>query len=346
MDKRARYQRPLACAAASILIFGMAAPAAAAPGDAITLADQALSDSGALAADPARGVYWTASGSGAVQAINVDGSTAGEVTYAADAAGVQALAYFDGLLYVGDIGGSRSSVDIYRLEALDYGTAAPLSHWTLHYPDGAHDAMTMMVSPKGNIWIVTKGSPGGLYYAEAPGAVGEITMEYMAEAPEWVTDGVFLDAETAVLRTYNSVLSFDMLNYAVTASEAAPEQPQGESIAMSLNASSVLLGSRGSDQLVEAAVPSTMSDVGQAPSAPPGAAEPTTSAPEESSSPAESESTEASAEPSGEESELPKPTRSRGTMTAVAIAALVSVAAGAIAYLTSKTQSKKYRKRH
>ena len=103
----ARVQPPLACAAASLLVFGMAAPAAASPGDVITLADPSLSASGALAADPARDVYWTAAGSGAVQAINPDGSTAGEVSYAAAPTGVEALAMFDGALYVGDVGGAE-----------------------------------------------------------------------------------------------------------------------------------------------------------------------------------------------------------------------------------------------
>ena len=339
----ARVQPPLACAAASLLVFGMAAPAAASPGDVITLADPSLSASGALAADPARDVYWTAAGSGAVQAINPDGSTAGEVSYAAAPTGVEALAMFDGALYVGDVGGARSAVTVYRLNSMDYGTSAAFTQWTLHYPDGAHDAMTMMVSPRGNIWIVTKGSPGGLYYVEAPGTLAELTLERVADAPDWVTDGVFTDGSTAVLRTYSSVLTFDMMDYAVTAAEVAPAQPQGESVTTSLDATGLVLGSRNDDRLLEVTAPTTMADVGEAPSTPPGTA--TVAEPTEAPTTAVEEAETTSA-PTDSETQAGKSGSGRGRYGALAIAALVSVVAGGIAYLTSKPPSKHYRRRH
>ena len=337
-----KVQPALACAAASLLVFGMAAPAAASPGDTITLADASLSNSGGLAADPVRQVYWTAATSGAVQAINPDGTTAGEVSYSATPADVEALAIFDGALFVGDIGGSRSSVAIYRLDSMDYGTSVPVTEWTLHYPDGAHDAMTMMVSPRGNIWIVTKGSPGGLYYVPAPQAAGEMTLEHVAEAPSWVTDGVFVDASTAVLRTYTSVLTYDMMDYDVTAAEPAPAQPQGESVTTTLAATGLVMGSRDDDRLLEVAPPTALVDVGVAPSVPPGfQAEP-------SATMSDAEGEPSSQTPTSEAtSESPAPRMAAGgSFGAIAIAALISVVAGGIAFLASKPQPRHARRRH
>lgn len=343
----AKVQPLLSCAVSSLLVFGVVASSVAAPGDEITLTDPALSDSGGLAADPIRSVYWTAAESGVVEAISPDGSTAGEVHYAATPTDVEALAMHDGALYIGDIGGSRSSVNIYRLDSMDYGSTADFTEWTLHYPDGPHEAMTMMVSPRGNLWIVTMGSPGLLYYIQAPVNGGELTMEYVGEGPDWITDGVFVDGSTAALRTYTSVLTYDMMDYEVTAAEAAPKQPQGESITTALDDRGFVLGSRDDDRLLEVAVPTVMENLAPAPSRPPGTGSDT------SDTDSAEEGTAAGEEASGGNSSATTPAGStaprsggRGTIRAISIAALVSVVSGGFVYLASKPRPGSYRRRH
>ena len=318
--------RRIAGAGAALVVLGAGVPALASPGDIITIQDATLTASGALATDEDRGLYWTANpqgnGGGSVHALNPDGSLAGEVRYDAAPSQVEGLAYFNGQLYVGDVGDpqlSRGAVTVYRLESLEFGSSAPYSQWTLSYPDGAHDSATMMVSPRGNIWIVTKGDPGGLYYVPAPAESGEYALEYVADAPAWVTDGTFIGPTTVVLRTYTSVLTYDMTLYSVLSQAAAPEQPQGESLTSTLDGAAVLLGSKGTDQWVEVAVPTVMEALPAVPSVPPASLQP--------ASPEPPETPTATVEPAPQSG----PFASK-TLTALAIAALVSVGAGVLVY--------------
>ena len=337
----ARPRQLLVGALTGAVFLGMASPAIAAPGDTITFSDSRLADSGGLAADPDRSVYWlvnpTDGGTGSVAAIHPDGSPAGTVSFDASPSRVESLSYVNGRLYVGDIGdarGDRSAISVYRLEALGYGTSAPFTQWTLHYPDGPHDALAMMVSPRGNVWIVTKGDPGGFYYAPAPADSGEYELIWESEAPSWVTDGVFIDPTTVVLRTYNSVLRLDMTLYTVTAQQAAPEQPQGESVTTSLDGSGLLLGSRNEPLLIKAELPTTMQPLEPAPSIPPASATPTPSP----------TPTAPTAEPGSPASNGGQPS---SAITALGIAALISAAAAALVYWRAQPSSRgPARRRH
>jgi hypothetical protein len=85
-------------------------------------------------------------------------------------------------LYLGDFGDnstSRSSVAVYRVEEpVVSSTQAPLTAQlsgvdtlALKYPDGAHNAETLLVDPRtGDLYIVTKSSDGasGVYRSAAP----------------------------------------------------------------------------------------------------------------------------------------------------------------------------------
>ncbi len=124
--------RRIAGAGAALVVLGAGVPALASPGDIITIQDATLTASGALATDEDRGLYWTANpqgnGGGSVHALNPDGSLAGEVRYDAAPSQVEGLAYFNGQLYVGDVGDpqlSRGAVTVYRLESLEFGSSVP-----------------------------------------------------------------------------------------------------------------------------------------------------------------------------------------------------------------------------
>ena len=89
-------------------------------------------------------------------------------------------------LYIGDIGdneGKRATIDIYRF--IEPAIATEDSHATkykprstepaevihLHYPDGRHDAETLLVHPvSGDLYVITKEFLGkaGVYKAKAP----------------------------------------------------------------------------------------------------------------------------------------------------------------------------------
>ncbi|MGB3954465.1 MAG: hypothetical protein WBL05_04165 [Brooklawnia sp.] len=318
----------LVSAVAAITFLGLASPAVAAPGDVITVTDGELTDSGGLAADPDTGVYWVAGPGGTdvarVSAINPDGSWAGEVFFDAPVGNFESLAYFEGQLYVGDIGDpnrNREWITVYRLDYLEYGASVPYSEWTLYYPDGPHDASTLMISPRGNIWIVTKDDPGGFYYATAPEESGEFELIREAEAPSWVTDGTFINPSTAALRTYTSLLSVDMLLYSPTAQEATPEQGQGESVSLTLSGEGLLLGSRTDPELIEVAFPTSWQELDPAPSAPPGqTAEPT---PSETADP-------------GSDGAMGTSPSFGGTVVALGIAGLISLGAAMLVYWRSR----------
>ena len=88
-------------------------------------------------------------------------------------------------LYVGDIGDNgeaRPYVTIYRVREPDLAAAGPdpivTADWQafeLTYPDGPHNAETLLVDPRsGDLFIVTKGGQTKLYRAAAPLASGEL----------------------------------------------------------------------------------------------------------------------------------------------------------------------------
>jgi|GEM_PF-377287 len=336
--------RRWAAATAIVLPFVLVAPAAAAPGDVMVMSDSTLTSTGGLAADPVRGVYWTMNSheaSGVVHAVASGGQVVGQVTFDAAPTAVEGLAVLDSLIYVGDIGDpdlTRQSITVYRLEGVSLGSDAPYSQWTLHYPDGPHDAETMMVSPRGNIYIVTKGDPGGVYYVIAPDTYeADLTMERLGDAPAWVTDGAFLDSETAVVRTYTSVLVMNMFDFTVSASAATPSQPAGESLSTTLDGSGLLLGSKDDLSLVEAALPTSLASLPAAPSTPPGqAAEPssveTTSAPDSPADTGSAASPSTGTTAADNPSSLTRRLTSTKTLAALASAVVVSIGAGALAY--------------
>lgn len=87
------------------------------------------------------------------------------------------------VLYLGDIGdngGVRPYVDVYRVPEPEPGaaTTAPAERLRLRYPDGARDAETLLVDPRrGTIVIVSKELGGAhAYWAPASAFPGEATL--------------------------------------------------------------------------------------------------------------------------------------------------------------------------
>ena len=120
-------------------------------------------------------------------------------------------------LYIADIGDNnarRAKVTIYRLpEPAAGGSAAVGDVFHATYPDGPQDAETLLVTPDGDLFIVTKGETGpvGLYKFPRdlrPGAthtlerIGETVGSRAGERADRITDGaVSPDGKWVALRT-------------------------------------------------------------------------------------------------------------------------------------------------
>ena len=151
------------------------------------ITDPALIEvSGLVASRQQPDLLWVHNDSGdaaRVYAIGTDGSTRG--TYdvpGASARDWEDIAILDRTLVVGDIGdnqGVRDAVQLYEIPEPEVPstppasveTTAPSTRIELHYPDGAHDAETLLVDPQSDDgFVVTKEADGesAIYRAPAP----------------------------------------------------------------------------------------------------------------------------------------------------------------------------------
>jgi hypothetical protein len=171
-------------------------------------------------------------------------------------------------VYIGDIGdnaASRKHITVYRVaepSTEDSVIVKDMFHAT--YPDGAHDAETLLVAPDGVLFIVTKGERGavGLYRFPSdlrPGAIHQLERVGKARASgkvsesDRVTDGaVSPDGTWVVLRTRQG-LSFHRAAdlFAGNWTDAgrvdlkAIGEPQGEGVAIAADGTVYLIGEGG-----------------------------------------------------------------------------------------------------
>ena len=216
-------------------------------------ADPRISESsGVASASWAGDVVWTHNDSGdrarffAVDTITCATLATYDVT-GADAVDWEDMTRSGGTLHFGDIGDNpsrRASVTVYDVPEPPRGTAPgtvrPAATRVLTYPDGAHDAETLLVDPTtGRLVIVTKNRAGTVAAYRAP-AAGSGVMEKVADIafPGPPTGG---DAtrDRIVVRTYTGAFEWDVgpgeTLAAVLARPPAPivlpTTPQGEAIA-------------------------------------------------------------------------------------------------------------------
>ena len=119
-------------------------------------------------------------------------------------------------LYIADIGdndANRERITVYRTSEPAGAAQARAEALHARYPDGKHDAETILVTPKGEIFIVTKGETGPVaLYIFPPDAkpgtavelvrVGEPQVSNGGDAKDRITDGaVSPDGAWVVLRT-------------------------------------------------------------------------------------------------------------------------------------------------
>ncbi len=158
-------------------------------------------------------------------------------------------------LYVGDIGdngGSRSEIQVYRVaEPNPSGAGFTLNGVAtlrLRYPDGPRDAETLLVDPgNGDLYVVSKTIAGTsrVYRAAAPVDAGPTTMTLVRQLAlgnnrEVTAGDIAPNGQAIVLRTYTRVHVFARPSgqalsaaFESTPCEApAASEPQGEAIAV------------------------------------------------------------------------------------------------------------------
>jgi len=172
-------------------------------------------------------------------------------------------------IYVADIGdndATRKQITIYRIaEPADPNGSAKVSdvfHAT--YPDGAHDAESLLVTPDGRMLIVTKGDTGPVSLYRFPGEprsgstsrlerVGPPRDPRQPAETERITDGaVSPDGKWVVLRTRQALTFYraaDLLagnwRQAGRVPVVSAGEPQGEGVTFASNDSLYLMSEGG-----------------------------------------------------------------------------------------------------
>lgn len=175
-------------------------------------------------------------------------------------------------LYIGDIGDNERSRDeyvIYRVEEpatladADFDVTAEVFPFV--YPDGPHDAETLLVHPEtGRVYVVSKGSGARIYGLPLP--LGTTTMEAEsyghANVPDLalhVTGGdVRYDGRAILLRTKQSVWRYELAvgDSVEAALEALPceatsaYESQGEAVAFSASGDGYFTMGEGKDEVI------------------------------------------------------------------------------------------------
>jgi hypothetical protein len=195
------------------------------------------------------------------------GRTVGHATFADRVVDVEALAPAGGdSVWVGDIGDNdeqRDSVRVYRVPVGrgDHRVDAP--SYELVYPDGAHDAESLVAAPDGRLYVVTKGLLGGTAYVaprhldpERPNRLRAV-----AAVDVWATDAaLFPDGRHLLVRGYDSAVICTFPGFSPVASVDLPRQQQGEGVSIS-RSGRILLSSEGvHSPVLEVSLPARIAD--------------------------------------------------------------------------------------
>ena len=207
----------------------------------LTFQDPAIVESSGLVVRD--GLFLTTNDSGdggRVFVVDGSGETVGSTTWASDPRDVEALAPAGpGELWVGDIGDystARDSIQVLRVPfGPDFQDVEPATY-TLVYPDGAHDAETLLAHPRtGQLFVVSKDIFGGVVYA-APRELSPTQpneLRAVADSLGFATDGSFFpDGRHYVLRDYLAASVYTFPGHEEVGSFTLPKQRQGEGISV------------------------------------------------------------------------------------------------------------------
>lgn len=207
-------------------------------------------------------LFWAIEDSGAaatLSAIRDDGTLAGNwAVPGAENVDWEDIATGPGpsgpVLYAADIGDNdaeRDTISVYRVpepaNPVGGGQTAAATRLSLRYPDGAHDAETLLVDPvRGTLVIVTKSLGGGSIYAASPplpfGAEATLRKVGPATVPLATGGDVSANGKVIAVRGYFSLSVWarrgrepitEAMKRAACVSPTALTDGQGEALAVS-----------------------------------------------------------------------------------------------------------------
>jgi hypothetical protein len=243
---------------------------------AITLKDDRITESSGLAVSTQKpDVFFTHNDSGdtaRIFAFDRTGTTLATLNLTA----VRALDFEDmasasvggkSYLYIGDIGDNslgRKEIQVYRVEepkTLHGEMQIAPETFVFSYPDGPHNAETLLIHPKtGAISIVAKtdSGPAGIYSTgpnPLPGRqelkrVGQVEISFLVKQGRLITGGAWSrDGEHVVLRTYIAAYEYAAKGATWWSGPpkilSVPAQPQSEAITYLPDGREVLTSSEG-----------------------------------------------------------------------------------------------------
>lgn len=240
------------------------------------LENEAVTESSGVAISRrVHGVYWTHNDSGDgpnLYAFDAKGANLGTYTLM----GVQAIDWEDmasavigekPYLFVGDVGDNgrtRKTIFVYRIPEPDIVRGKTVltlfQKFELKYPDGAHDCEALLVTPAGDIQLVTKSQSGtaGVYQAKLESQartielkkIGELKIEHASPFARMVTAAdMSPDGRRVVVRTYASAYLYEGSPSDWFKKEPkevpVPFQQQSEAICFDFDPSRVITTSEG-----------------------------------------------------------------------------------------------------
>ena len=244
MRRRLRRWLP---AVAALVFAGVAVPAVAvqpsSPGKVFAFQDVRIKESSGLVDLGSLMVTTNDSGDSA-RVFVIDpstGRTVGVTTFGDDdPRDVEALAPAGGSrVWVADIGdndSSRDDVRVYRVpvaaRAIDVGDP---DSYVLRYPDGAHDAESLVAAPDGRLYVITKSFAGGAVY-RTPGQLSRSrpnVLEEVAKVDDYATDAALLgDGQHVVVRSLGQASVYTFPGFEVVSRFELPAQRQGEGVSV------------------------------------------------------------------------------------------------------------------
>ena len=167
------------------------------------------------------------------------GRTVGRTTFADRVEDVEALAPAGGdAVWVADIGDNRERRDSVQVYLVPVGRGDRTVHvpsYDLVYPDGAHDAESLVAAPDGRLYVISKELLGGTAYVAPKHLDPDHPNRLQAVAPVdiWATDAaLFPDGRHVLVRGYDGAVVATFPGFHAVASVDLPEQRQGEGVSI------------------------------------------------------------------------------------------------------------------
>ena len=235
--------RVLGVAALVPFALGAVAPGPAAVPSSVdfTWRDPAVVESSGLVVRDGLFVTVNDSGdSGRVFTVDPSGATVGVTSWPGDPVDDESMAPAgDGEVWVGDTGDNsrtRSTIVVRRVPFGRGDRAVTPAAYPLVYPDGPHDAETLLADPRsGRLLVVSKNIFGGTMYAAPAHLVAgrPNRLRAVADGLGYATDGSFFpDGRRLVLRDYTSATVWTWPGLRRVGTWLLPAQRQGEGIAV------------------------------------------------------------------------------------------------------------------